>query len=461
MRSEIGLKDVITATQRALSKDNRKSFSDGYNLLSIALSWPEAFCALLEFYPNLTGDERTGLLSAAIRHNFFYAVEALLDLGAPIPAYSFALSGSEAMEVLIMDIFISRRRSLLELAKNTLPRRVQNELGLRDACLPDANAEAVFLAVKERNPSIDPSLAPADNRPVFHYGLKIEQMDHLYNSGFRDLNVPYENGSQAALKIIIPWKGWALWNITAIQYTISRSLWFIEKGVARDTEAGPGQTYFHIIAFKIMAALEFDIIDFGHRAIDMIPNILTSLPQAHRDFLLKHILTSSCWDSCACACSAAGCTPLIVALCCVLYSNREWNEGIVPAILKAFITELQGTTGCGDEVIRLLTFEDLSLTHTCCRMYRDTYRYVKVKVFDERDATEIHDEERILIEEFEVLVEELQKEYETLGAPLWEFIQTHWCERVREHLVESEEVVTPDFLCVALAGKVVEEWPRH
>jgi hypothetical protein len=425
------------------------------------LSWPEAFYALLEFYPNLTRVERAALLSAAIEYNVFYAVETLLDLGAPIPAYSFAHFRSEAMEVLIMDIFISRRRGLLELAKTTLPRRVQNELGLRDACLPDANAEAVFLAVKERNPSIDPSLAPADNRPVFHYGLKIEQMDHLYNSGFRDINAPDENGSQAALEIFIPWEGLALWNITAMQYTISRSLWFFEKGVARDTEVGSGQTYFHIIALKIIAALEFDIVDFTHRAIDIIPNILTSLPQAHRNFLLKHILTSSSWDSCACACSAAGCTPLKVALCCVLNCDSEWNEGIVPAILKAFITEMQGTTGCGDEVIRLLTFEDLSLTHTCCHMYRYEYRSAKVELFDEGDATEIHDEERILIEEFEALVEELQKEYETMGVPLWEFIQTHWCERVREYLVESEEVITPDLLCVALAGKVVEEWSRH
>jgi hypothetical protein len=256
MRSEVGLKDLITATQRALSKNNRRPFSDPYNLLSIALSWPEAFCALLEFYPNLTGAERTGLFSAAISYNVFYAVDALLDLGAPIPTRSLALFRSEAMEVLIMDMFISRRRSLLELAKSTLPRRVQNELGLRDACLPDANAEAVFLAVKERNPSIDPSLAPADNRPVFHHSLKIKQMDHLYNSGFRDINAPDENGSQAALKITIPWEGCALWNITAMHYTISKSLWFFEKGVARDTEAGPGKTYFHIIAFKIMAALE-------------------------------------------------------------------------------------------------------------------------------------------------------------------------------------------------------------
>jgi hypothetical protein len=67
-------------------------------------------------------------LSDAINHNVFYAVEALLDLGAPILAWIFALFGSEAMEVLIMDTFISRRRRLLELAKNTLPRRAQIEL---------------------------------------------------------------------------------------------------------------------------------------------------------------------------------------------------------------------------------------------------------------------------------------------------------------------------------------------
>jgi hypothetical protein len=330
-------------------------------------------------------------LSDAINHNVFYAVEALLDLGAPILAWTFILFRSEAMKVLNMDTFISRRRRLLELAKNTLPRRAQIELGLQDTSLPDANAEAIFLAVKARSPFIDLSLDPGVTLPVFHYCLKIEQMEHLYNSGFRDINAPVDNGSQAILRMIFPRKASILWNTTAMQYTISRSLWFIEKGVARDTEAGAGQTYLHIIALNIMAALEGDIIDFGHRVMDIIPNILTSLPQAHRNFLLKHILTPSCWDSCACACSAAGCTPLNVALCFFLNPGRELHEDIVPAILKAFILEMQGTSGCGDEVIRRLTFEDLSLTHTCCRMYRDGDMYVKVELFDEGDVTEIHD----------------------------------------------------------------------
>ncbi|KAJ0422734.1 hypothetical protein BJY00DRAFT_310748 [Aspergillus carlsbadensis] len=454
-QSADGLKDLLTAAQTALSKANRKPFFDGYNLISICLGWPEAFCALLEFYPNLTTAEQAELLSSAIEHDIFNAVEALLDLGAPIRAPSLALIRSEAMEALVMDIFISRRRSLLELAKNTLSRRAQDELGLRDSSLPDANAEAVFLAVKARNPSIDSSLAPANTLPVFHYGLKTEQMEHLYNSGFRDIDAPGENGSPSTLRIVIPWKGWALWNITAMQYNISRSLWFFEKGVTSNP-AATCQTDLHIIAFKIMAALEFDIIDFGHSAMERLPSILTSLPKAHRSFLLKHILTPSCWDSCSCACSAAGCTPLNVALCSFISSDRELYEKIVPAVLQAFIIEIQGTAGCGDEVIRLLTFKDLSLTHTCCSIYRDPYNYVQVELFDEGEAAEIHDEERVLIEEFEALVEELQKEYEAMGVPLWEFIQTHWCERVREYLVENEEVITPDLLCVALARRVVE-----
>ncbi|KAL2787493.1 hypothetical protein BJX66DRAFT_283056 [Aspergillus keveii] len=464
MQSEVGLKDLITATQRALSKDNREPFfDDGYNLLSIVLGWPEAFSASLKFFPNLTRAEKAILLSHAIEHNVFYAVEALLDLGAPILPYSFAHFKSEAMESLIMDIFILRRRSLLDLAKSTLPRRVQDELGLGDTSLPDANAEAVFLAVKARNPSIDPSLEPASlepvvANPVFHYGLKIEQMEHLYNSGFRDINAPDKNGSQTILKAISPGNGWLLCDTTTVmQYTISRSLWFIEKGVAWDTDAGTGQKYFHIIALQMVAALEFDIIDFGHHAMDIIPNVLTSLPQAHRNFLLKHILTPSYQDSCSCACSAAGCTPLNVALCCFLNHDPGQHEDILPAILNAFITEMQGTTGCGDEVIRLLTFADLSLTHTCCHMYKDGDGYVKVELFEEGEAAEIQDEERFLIEDFEALVDELQSEYKTMDTSLWQFIQTRWCERVREYLVEQEEVIAPDLLCVALARRVIDQ----
>ncbi|KAL3439875.1 hypothetical protein BJX65DRAFT_315335 [Aspergillus insuetus] len=184
-------------------------------------------------------------------------------------------------------------------------------------------------------------------------------------------------------------------------------------------------------------------------------DLLTSLPQDHRDFL-KSLLSERWCDSCPCACSAQGCTSLIVALRFLL--PPWWRKDATPAaFLQALITETQDLEGCANKVIQLFTFQDLSLTHTCCRTYRDYDNAVQIQLFDRDDAEEIHDDERVFIEEFEALVEELQSEYETRAVLLWEFIQTYWSGRVREYLVEHEEPITPDLLCVLLAKRVIED----
>jgi hypothetical protein len=130
---------------------------------------------------------------------------------------------------------------------------------------------------------------------------------------------------------------------------------------------------------------------------------------------------------------------------------RSRGETTIADLFRAFITETQDTARCNKEIIRLLSFQE----HTCCRA-DECIGEVEIKLFDEDEAAEIHDEERILIEEFEAFVEELEKEHEAMGVPLWEFIQAHWCERLREYVVEHEEVITPDLLCVILAKRAIE-----
>ncbi|KAL3439874.1 hypothetical protein BJX65DRAFT_315334 [Aspergillus insuetus] len=174
-----GLKDMRVAAEAALSGMNRMVFEDGLHFFFISLDWLEAFRALLEFYPNLEDIERLLLNDRAIQNDSIHAAEALLELGAPVSAYDFAYCKSNAMEALLMEVFLSRRRGLLDLARSTLPKRVQDKLGLRVGCLPDANAKATFIELKARNPAIDQSLEPLDSRSVFHAGMRIDHLESL------------------------------------------------------------------------------------------------------------------------------------------------------------------------------------------------------------------------------------------------------------------------------------------
>jgi hypothetical protein len=163
-------------------------FAEGYDLIRISLGWPEGFRALLEFVPNITRSETGELGTEAVKSDALYAAEALLKLGAPVSAHDVAHSKSDAMENLIMETLIYGRRRLLELAKSTFSRQARDELGVEAASLPDKNAKAIFLQLKSRNPCIDPSLEPADFEPVYHNSMTTDQMEYLYNAGFRDID---------------------------------------------------------------------------------------------------------------------------------------------------------------------------------------------------------------------------------------------------------------------------------
>lgn len=91
------------------------------------------------------------------------------------------------------------------------------------------------------------------------------------------------------------------------------------------------------------------------------------------------------------------------------------------------------------EVLRLLTFKTLGITHTCAHPKVLCSR-VSFRPFDPEDAQEIHEEERDLVEELECLVLEFTSDYKRLGLPFGEFLREHWRNRMNEILSKRESV---------------------
>ncbi|KAL2788534.1 hypothetical protein BJX66DRAFT_340209 [Aspergillus keveii] len=136
--------------------------------------------------------------------------------------------------------------------------------------------------------------------------------------------------------------------------------------------------------------------------------------------------------------------------------------------LQSLVTEVQGGPGISQEVIRLLTFTDLELTHTCCRVrilrhksgvhnFTTWGRDFLFQAFDEDETMEIHDEEQNLLVEFEDLVDQLNADYTSSGISLWEFLQTHWSQRLMDYLSQDGETIHIDSLCSLLEEQIVEE----
>ncbi|KAL4909574.1 hypothetical protein BDW74DRAFT_146819 [Aspergillus multicolor] len=221
-------------------------------------------------------------------------------------------------------------------------------------------------------------------------------------------------------------------------------------------------THYHIIAIYISVLLHHQFGDgWSASHPEHISQAFSQLSQHHRDIVQTALLPS--WhDECHCFCSLMGCTPFIMAFwawsdkhryAAQMYHEKYFRPNMV-TIMQALVSELLPRLDSAREVIRVFTFADLSLTHTCCHVKRK-YHY-EITPFDREDALEIHDEERLLLEDFEALLEKLYAEYDLLGLPLWDFIERHWCKRIWDHLERVGETVSADKLCVLFSRKVGE-----
>ncbi|KAL2855366.1 hypothetical protein BJY01DRAFT_243329 [Aspergillus pseudoustus] len=84
-------------------------------------------------------------------------------------------------------------------------------------------------------------------------------------------------------------------------------------------------------------------------------------------------------------------------------------------------------------------------------------RLLFFQAFDEEDAVEIHEEERVLLADFEDLAGQLNAGLAYSGLSLWDFLQTHWSQMVVEYLEKNGKTDRVDSLCHLQGKKIVEE----
>lgn len=141
-------------------------------------------------------------------------------------------------------------------------------------------------------------------------------------------------------------------------------------------------------------------------------------------------------DGCSCPCSLSGCTAvsMIIRELIATYPGYECSECV-----RIFFERLQEWDQSYRKeprvFIRSLTFNALDLNHTCfANTKKGSVLYRPQRPDFDCYINDNNDEESSL-NEFEELLEELEREFDEVSLPLKEFLSGPWYRRVKDHLL--------------------------
>ncbi|KAH7323856.1 hypothetical protein BKA65DRAFT_75903 [Rhexocercosporidium sp. MPI-PUGE-AT-0058] len=346
--------------------------------------------------------------------------------------------GDFALQRTFLSHLVDRRNRLLELALETLPNFELENLNLREDRVLDAQAAAVTALLLQRGIEIDSALMPSSEprkTTVYHASpLSLQMAKNLYEAGFRDMDETDADGWTPFWRHAYA----ASWNFESLEVL----QWLKEKNV---------DVYLKLphrggMAVHALGAYLGNSFFHGQR-----------YPSRARGFTEQHakiagsFLGDEVVDDCECACSKNGCRTITSALkhCRNWYSNFETLTGEYRkkdvrllsclSILQLVEDSIPERPWIPLEVIRIMTFEWLELTHTCHVDPESLWDKIRGPLSNE-EIHEIQEEERDLLQQHEDLVAEFESKYTELGLPLSTFLEEYWAPRMDQVLKSSDEL---------------------
>jgi ankyrin repeat protein len=215
---------------------------------------------------------------------------------------------------------------------------------------------------------------------LLHCISTMADFDALVGSGFKSFNHENSSGANPLMKL-------AEWNDPQLLRKC------IESGGLVNHRDCSGWTALHVNAESLWESF----FNYSSQSWDFRFGVFECVEE-----LLVHGSDPFLGDKCCCACSTSGCTPINILLkeyhelwerfpClprCQYFLGLEWLD------LIRKINGLEYAKQCLLDIIRLVRFEELELTHTCCRRKLSTEWKGLWTMFDEDEVDEILDEEK-------------------------------------------------------------------
>ncbi|KAJ5222921.1 uncharacterized protein N7469_009161 [Penicillium citrinum] len=353
----------------------------------------------------------------------------LLEAGYTISTYDISWSSSNTLTCLLIRELVKRRRKLLAIAEANIHPSELSDLRKGETGVPDAYASELCAALTTKGYEIDQTLMFSETDSVYCYPPSAEILDQIYETGFIDVDLPDKRGYTPLMTHCGSYRGKPMNDIKRIG-------WLISKGADPFRKLpGSNTTVLHWINARLAECI--------HRYYESDSNFDPHVALYHLHQIDMHLFSLTTRDECSCSCSLVGCTPLSAAIRRVanrLFLHDEQITEVASGFrrfLEFLIDQNQSKLEICHAMIRSLTFDGLSLSHTCCieLRYRIPWDYVR----DESDLQEIREEQRIDLERFENLVSEFDAQFDVMGLPLMDFLQKIWYERMIKFLSERDK----------------------
>ena len=462
--------------------------------LHLAVPWPAGIEVLLNHNASLDPHDVKGYtpLRYAIELGFADSVLPLMKAGCSLqvssasprdgltdaltlacykyhfPMWSVSKTDAEqTLDTLIASLAKRRAHLQNQLAASVVANKIGALLYRSDRNLDEHTFRAEQVVKTYGLPSLHrSSLLPGGSNShlpsVYHAGfLTAEIAGKLWQAGFRDIDVPNEQGRTPLMGQLSP--PCYISMVDGLEIESKLASWFVEKGAKLHRPLNAHSEYkssdasetmdllpitkaLHEVAFSIGSVVIEPLDRRQSYNVSRPQDKLKSLSENSNHFLAR-ILSDPSPDSCKCACSSGGCLSFIILLKQFRKAeeHQAWNRGIPICrrccSLRAtnFLIDLLGAQNSRldrvfNEVVRFCTFVELSLKHTCCR----GARWCSCPLNDLDDIAELQDEDSEGIKLLESLMQEFKDNRNGQDIPT--FMYAYWAPRMNE-ILENPGVV--------------------
>ncbi|KAI9667876.1 MAG: hypothetical protein M1821_000695 [Bathelium mastoideum] len=472
--SAIADKDVRTLEQLLIRKPSiiHEKDNKGHTAIHASVNWVHGMIVLFEHGGKSLINEPDMYdfipLSYAIHMRSVEVARLLMDNGSSLSSPAWVNEGpfwclphvdeaifhaDESLLDSVLDALILRRHGLAELAKRFIPVIDLHENLVPLNGLPDRTAHAIQDILLKDGVELHKGFVVASfDTSIYDFEYLLPRDAHkAFEAGFRDIDSARNDGMSSFMCQCL------FRNHLMVDWLLSKGA-NLERRVP-DYGCMKSLTAMHLFARLITEASPEDILEQSWLPVlrDEWEGVPTFLDGARRA-----LLSQSC-DGCRCACSANGCLPRTNIFNNIASDNRrlEGSEGPRLQVLGEWIENtLDATEGLRTEVIedlvRALTFDKLGMRHTCCHPAFHPYLWqVKYRnPLSDGEIEEIQDEEWALVKELESVVRDTSTTYSGFRAPIFEFLEQYWKQRMVQSLEKLKH--DDDVDACARVGVVLE-----
>jgi len=451
----------------------------GHYPIHLAIGWPDGLALLLESadtslqWPSFTDPDGcshgpycqcSSPLDYAIAYGCSESVRLLADAGLPLSCFWYYPVNTDKippeMGKIAFAIIVERWHQLLEFGKQSIPTDRFSSLTAGIDAL-DLKAVAVFNFLCAENAPIPERYLTRNfwtRGGIFHRSKYLDLTTAMACFDAGCTQVDYEfNQITPLMNLVTPREDF--WDHSVNFFRIVE--FFIEKGARSDriipfdlismTPPFYDSVRSHRVIHRIAWAAWDGVLDSESERIPEVANLSSSM-------IWRTILRSSLSDPCNCACTANGCRPISLALKALVgfqttvngweevYDVDKWKVVVTSLSKLKILIEGLKEDNIAEDVIRLLTFTALGLTHTCCKHMLELAASdclelgeKMIEVMNQCDAEEIHAEEKDMIAKLDYLVTESMHDFHECGLSLPDFLVTSWQEKMFQALTVKDE----------------------